>query len=46
MDNTKEYYRRYFEIEAEEMETGMVSLKNMITGEQNKINANEIVNQF
>ena len=33
-------------IGSEEMETGMVSLKNMITGEQNKINANEIVNQF
>src|SRR5574344_656978 len=31
-------------IGSEEMETGMVSLKNMITGEQNKINANEIVN--
>ena len=33
-------------IGSEEMETGMVSMKNMISGEQIKINANEIVNQF
>ena len=33
-------------IGSEEMETGMVSMKNMISGEQVKIKANEIVNQF
>ena len=33
-------------IGSEEVETGVVSLKNMITGEQNKINANELVSQF
>ena len=33
-------------IGSEEMATGMVSLKNMVTGEQIKVNANEIINNI
>lgn len=33
-------------IGSDEVASGMVSLKNMITGEQEKVNANELVSKF